>query len=188
LLLRRKFFGVTDFFALFGEARRPWLDPEKLKERYFARARARLADAELNEAFRVLSDPRWRLRHFLQLEGADLNAGRDVPPVLADLFWNSGMLLREIDRWISQNAAAPSALTRALLSGERAQLETRLKDLEQRLTSTYETEVMHLREAKISEPISPNELKELVQRHDALSYLTRLREQAHEKSFQLHDA
>ena len=179
---------MTDFFALFGERRRPWLDSEKLKEKYFARARERPADAELNEAFRVLSDPRLRLRHFLQLEGADLNAGRDVPPALADLFWNSGMLLREIDRWILQNAAGPSALTRALLSGERAKLETQLKELEQRLTATYEIEVMHLRAAKISEPMSPNELKELVRRHDALSYLTRLREQAHEKSFQFHNA
>jgi len=188
LFLRRKLFRVTDFFALFGEARRPWLDPQPLKEKYFALAREGPASSELNEAFRVLSDPRLRLRHLLELEGANLNAGRDVPPTLADLFWNSSVLLRELDRWLLQNAEAPSALTRALLRGERTRLETKLKDLEQELTAAYEAEVMHLRGTAISEPISPNELKELVERHDALAYLTRLREQVDEKNFQLHHA
>ncbi len=42
---------MTDYFALLGEARRAWLDPEKLKEKYFALNRAAAADAELNEAF-----------------------------------------------------------------------------------------------------------------------------------------
>ena len=32
---------MTDYFALLGEARRAWLDPEKLKQKYFALNRAR---------------------------------------------------------------------------------------------------------------------------------------------------
>ena len=176
---------MTDFFALFGEARRPWLDADKLKEKYFSLARKRPADAELNEAFRLLSDPRLRLRHFLELEGTNLKTSRDVPPLLADLFWNSGVLLREIDRWCSRKREASSALTRALLGAEQTRLETSLKDLEQELNSNYEAEVTRLRSTPISEPISPNELKELVLRHDALAYLSRLREQVQEKSFQL---
>jgi hypothetical protein len=176
---------VTDFFALFGEGRRPWLDPDKLKEKYFSLARERPADAELNEAFRVLSDPRLRLRHFLELEGTNLKASRDVPPALADLFWNAGMILGEIEGWGRRKSEAWSALTQAVLGAERTRLETRLKDLEQELTSNFEAEVTRLRSTTISEPISPNELRELVLRHDALAYLSRLREQVQEKSFQL---
>ena len=188
MFLRRKFFRVTDFFALFGEARRPWLEAERLKEKYFAMVRERPADAELNEAFRVLSDPRLRLRHFLELEGAELKTSREVPPSLADLFWKSGALLREVEGWLSQNANASNALSRALGSGERLKLERRLKELEQALALTAESEITQLQKAKPSTPPSPNELKELVERHDALSYLARLREQAREKSFQLRHA
>jgi len=179
---------VTDYFATFGEPRRPWLDPEKLKEKYFAFARERPTDAELNEAFRILSDPRLRLRHFLGLEGVDLNAGREVPAGLAELFWNSGMLLREIDRWLEQCGEAQSALARALLRGQRAKLELRLQDLEQELASRYEAEVTALHALKISSPVSPNETKDLVRRHDALSYLSRLREQGQERKFRLDHA
>ena len=71
---------MTDYFALLGEARRAWLDPEKLKEKYFALNRATAADAELNEAYRVLSDPKLRLHHLLTLDGAELTASRQVPP------------------------------------------------------------------------------------------------------------
>ena len=93
---------MTDYFALLGEARRAWLDPEKLKEKYFALNRATAADAELNEAFRVLSDPKLRLHHLLTLDGAELTASRQVPPSVAELFWNTGTLLRR-----SRPMAAP---------------------------------------------------------------------------------
>ena len=122
---------------------------------------------ELNEAFRFLSDPRLRVRHLLELEGAELKAGRDVPATVVDLFWNSGTLLRAIDHWLVQNAQAKSTLSQALLHGEKTKLETRLKELEQELSSTCEREVEQLRQMTISSPLSPNELKELVQRHDA---------------------
>ena len=188
MFLRRKFLRVIDYFALLGQTRRPSLDPEKLKEKYFALARERPADAELNEAFRVLSDPRLRLRHLLQLAGADLGPGRDVPPELADLFWDSGTLLREIDRWLLKNAEAQSDLSRALLRGEKAKLETRVKALEEELGSIYERQVDQLSTLQVSDPVSPNEIKDMVERHDSLSYLNRLREQAREKSFRLRHA
>jgi hypothetical protein len=176
---------MTDYFALLGEARRPWLDPEKLKEKYFALARERPADAELNEAFRVLSDPKLRLHHLLALEGADLAAGRDVPAALAEFFWNTGTLLREVDRWLLKHAEATGALSRALLSGERSQLERKLEELESELARRYEAEMGELRDFNSSSPLSPNELRKLIGHHDVISYLTRLREQLAEKRFRL---
>ena len=101
---------MTDYFALLGEARRAWLDPEKLKEKYFALNRATAADAELNEAYRVLSDPKLRLHHLLTLDGAELTASRQVPPSVAELFWNTGTLLREVEQWLLRSAEATSTL------------------------------------------------------------------------------
>jgi curved DNA-binding protein CbpA len=129
---------MTDYFALLGEARRLWLDPEQLKQKYFARARERPADSELNEAFRVLSDPKLRLQHLLHLEGIDLKAGREVPSALADLFWQTGGLLREVDRWKSRHTEVSSTLSRALLRGEQLKLRDRLGDLEAKLNGEYE--------------------------------------------------
>ena len=123
---------MTDYFALLGEARRAWLDPEKLKEKYFARNRTTAADAELNEAYRVLSDPKLRLHHLLTLDGAELTASRPVPPSVAELFWNAGTLLRKVEQWLLRSAEATSTLSRALLSSERMNLEGKLEKLEER--------------------------------------------------------
>jgi hypothetical protein len=177
LFLRREFLGMTDYFALLGEARQPWLEPEELKEKYFARARRAPADAELNEAFRVLSDPKLRLRHLLALEGVEANAGREIPPALAELFWNTGTLLREIDRWLLRVAETSSALGRALLSGERAKLKTKLDGLDVQLNTAHEEALGRLRQ--------PNDTVGLIELHDNFSYLTRLREQTREKRLRL---
>ncbi len=173
---------MTDYFALLGEARRAWLDPEKLKQEYFARNRAAAADAELNEAFRVLSDPKLRLHHLLTLGKVSLAAGRPVPPAVAELFWNTGTLLREIDRWLLQNKGAGSVLARALLESERGKLEQRLGRLEEALRAAYDAELAQLPRAELGRP---NELAQLVERYDSISYLTRLLAQTAEKRFQL---
>ena len=172
---------MTDYFALLGEARRPWIDPEKLKAKYFALARERPADAELNEAYRRLSDPKLRLHHLLSLEGVDLKTGREIPPALAELFWSTGNLLREVDRWLLKSAQAGSALSRALLSGERAKLGHRLAQHETKLDADYQAALDRLR--KISE--CPNEPPLLLELYDSIAYLTRLREQAKEKRLEM---
>ncbi len=177
---------MIDYFALLDEARRPWLDPERLKEKYFARNRAAPADAELNEAFRVLSDPKLRLQHLLTLEGAQLTAGRPVPPSVAELFWNTGTVLREVDRLLlkkrgSEQRSLPRPLERR--TGEAGRETGRTRAATER----------HLRNrARLGcaslAPVSPNELEKLIQLYDSISYLTRLREQVKEKRHRLNVA
>ena len=170
---------MTDHFALLGEARRPWLDSEELKERYFALSRTEVPSAELNEAFRVLSDPKLRLQHLLKLEGVDLAAGRAVPPAVAEVFWNTGTLLRETQRWRLRQGAATSTLARALLQPERGKLAQRLEELETQLRAMYDAELAGLSAA-------PNEsAPALLEAYDRISYLTRLLEQLAEQRFQL---
>jgi curved DNA-binding protein CbpA len=131
---------MTDYFALLGEARRAWLDPEKLKEKYFALNRATAADAELNEAYRVLSDPKLRLHHLLTLEGAELSCqsasavvGRGV------VFGIPGRCCANVEQWLLRSAEATSTLSRALLSSERTKLEGKLEKLEEQLNALYES-------------------------------------------------
>ncbi len=177
---------MTDHFALLGEARRPWLDPEKLKEKYFALSRAEPPSAELNEAFRVLRDSKLRLHHLLVLEGADLSAGRPVPAAVAELFWNTGALLRETESWLQKSGETTSALARAILHPTRRRLEEELGKLEEGLRATYETEMARLREIDSDwKRTGPNELTKLIELSDSISYLTRLLERTKEGRFRL---
>ena len=71
---------MTDYFALLDQPRRPWLDPEELKEVFHQKTLATHPDAQtqprgketftqLNEAYQVLREPKRRLHHLLDLEG-----------------------------------------------------------------------------------------------------------------------
>jgi hypothetical protein len=177
---------MTDYFALLQKERRPWLDPEELKEKYFALSRLGAPDARVNEAYRVLSDPKLRLYHLLTLEGADLAAGRPVPPSVADLFWDTGAILREAERWLSQNARTTTALQRSLTAAERARLQGQINQMDERLRVTYESRLEQLRQLdKTWEAASPNDIPQLLELYDAIAYLTRLREQVGERKFEL---
>jgi molecular chaperone HscB len=99
LFLRRKLRGVTDYFALLGQPRRPWLDMEKLDEKYRELARTTHPDqapgeevatfTEVNKAYRTLRDPKLRLQHLLTLEGRPPSAAAgDIPADLVELFMN----------------------------------------------------------------------------------------------------
>ena len=180
---------MTDYFALLGEARRPWLEPEKLKEKYFARSRAEPPGAELNEAFRVLSDPKLRLHHLLKLEGAELPAGRPVPPNVAELFWETGSALREADDWSRKNGEATSNLARAMLQPTRVRLDEKLGKLEEELCAAYEKEMTRLRGLEVGAgAFSPNELAGMIDLADSISYLTPLLERIKEGRFRLRAA
>jgi len=177
---------MTDYFALLREERRPWLDSEKLKEKYFASNRIAAPEAGLNEAYRVLSDPKLRLHHLLTLEGADLTAGRPVPLSVAELFWNTAALLREAERWLLENSGTTTALQRSLRETERAKLQGKISRLDAQLRAIYESRLEELRQFDTTwSPASPNDISRLVELYDSIAYLTRLLAQIAEKKFQL---
>ncbi len=177
---------MTDYFALLDEARRPWLDAEKLKKKYYQLSLAAPPSAELNEAFRVLSEPKLRLHHLLTLEGGELTTGRPVPPAVAELFWNTGNLLREVDRWLLKSAGTTAALARSLLKAEQAKLGQKLMDREEQLRVTHESGLEQLRQLDAAwSAVSPNDMSQLLQLYDSISYLTRLLERTSEKRFEL---
>src|ERR1700722_19060937 len=129
---------MTDNFALLDEPRRPWIDPEALKQNFLAlsaqvhpdrvhnapAAERQAADgrfSQLNGAYNCLRDPNERLRHFLELEqGTKLKDIQNVPPETTDLFFETGRLCKEADAFLEEKSRAGSPVLKARLF-ERSQ-------------------------------------------------------------------
>ena len=120
-----------DNFALLGQARRPWIDPEALKSVFLEisskahpdrvvavndseRESATTAYAELNAAYTCLRDPKLRVLHLLELElgGSPANV-RDIPAGTMDLFLQVGQECREADSIVAAKARQTSPLLQA---------------------------------------------------------------------------
>ena len=111
-----------DNFALLGQPRQPWLDPDSLKAAFLEisarriptafqrRPRAEQAAAtgryaELNAAYNCLREPKQRLLHLLELEsGAPPANVQDIPPGTMDLFMEIGQVCREADGILAAKA------------------------------------------------------------------------------------
>jgi curved DNA-binding protein CbpA len=122
---------MTDYFALLGEPRRPWLDPGALKKKFMALSGevhpdrthgtadpkvGTAAFAELNAAYNCLRDPKERLRHLLELErGTKPTDLQQIPPDLAELFIHVAALCRKADQFLGEKAKASSPLLQAQL-------------------------------------------------------------------------
>ena len=131
---------MTDFFALLDEERRPWLDPETLKQKFVtlsaamhpdkihsatetAKAEAAKKFATFNTAHQSLSDPKSRLLHLLELEaGARPKDIQVIPAGLADLFAEIAAVCRQADAVLAGKNENSSPLL-AVRWFERAQGE-----------------------------------------------------------------
>ena len=89
---------MTDYFALLEQPRKPWLDPEELKQKYHELARRSHPDENVNDAYRVLADAKSRLQHLLALAGvAPAASSNEIPEELTDLFMAIAPALNKID-------------------------------------------------------------------------------------------
>ena len=195
---------MTNYFALLGEARRPDLDPERIRETFHRLSREQHPDAaadsggagegggdafaRLNQAQATLSDPKGRLRHLLELEYPEIRvAGPSVvPPALADLFAPVLTLVRDTDALLAKKAAAPSALARALLARQEFALRESAETLLARLDALHAAALEELRAFDAAwEPRPPDAAARLVDFHGRFAYLSRWTEQLRERLFQL---
>lgn len=188
---------MTDFFALFQAPRRPWLDPEVLKQKYHQLTRAAHPDVrareesalfkEINEAYRVLLDPKQRIQHLLALEnGAPAATNRTVPADLQELFPRVGAVAQKSRAVLEQIGNATGALSRSLLKTDLVNLQLQTGELLNELASSYEDCLTELR--KLNE-IWNNDKMQAIERlkmlYDDISYLTRWIAQLEEAQFQL---
>ena len=150
---------MTDNFALLNEPRRPWLDADLLKQKFFALSAnfhpdrihsASEADklaatkkfTELNAAFNCLAESKSRLLHLLELElGTKPKDIQTIPTTLADLFAEVANTCRSADIFLAEKNEATSPLVQVQLF-ERGQdwveklngLQWKLNELREKLT------------------------------------------------------
>ena len=124
---------MTDNFALLNEPRRPWLDPDPLKQKFLAQSANLHPDkihsaseaeksaaakkfAELNAAYNCLAEPKSRLLHLLELElGAKPKDIQQIPAALADLFAEVATVCKSADHFLAEKTKATSPLLQVRL-------------------------------------------------------------------------
>lgn len=144
---------MSDFFALLDERRRPWLDPEPLKEKFLTlsatvhpdrvhnlseteRATAQERYTELNAAYQCLREPKERLHHLLELErGALPKDIQRIPSELMDLSLEIGQACREADGLLAEKAKAGSPLILVKLFERSQDFADKLQELRQRVNA-----------------------------------------------------
>ncbi len=193
---------AEDFFALLGEARRPWLDPEGVKETFHRLSREQHPDqqaagstgetdaafARLNAAQAALRDPKTRLRCLLEIEypGVKVSGPASVPGTLADLFAPTLELIQKVDALLARKAAAPSALTRALMAREELSLQEAAQERLGQLEALHAQAVEELQTFDARwEPHPPDAAGQLLDFYQRFAYLSRWTDQLRERLFLL---
>ena len=184
---------MIDYFALLQQPRRPWLDAEKLKETYRrltivshpdrqSAAEAPSDFSAINEAYRVLLDPKLRVQHLLKLEGMPTDAGI-VPETLSDIFLETGALIQDIHRVLTRTTT--TSLSKALMQPEVAEKQKLATDLLEKLHGMYNGALQELQSVDHIWMSSHEIAQELTELSSKLAYLTRWIAQLEERRFQL---
>ena len=196
---------MTDNFSLLNEPRRPWLEPETLKETFLTRSAAVHPDrvhnlsaaerenaqqryTELNAAYNSLREPRLRLRHLLELElGKKPSDLTQVPDDLMELFFVIGKNLREADAFLAEKEQASSPLIKVQLFGRGMDWTETLGKLQQQISARRAALVEDLKtlDAAWSSPPAPATLAQLENLYRLFSYFDRWLAQLAERSARL---
>ncbi len=187
---------MPDHFAALAQPRRPWLDPEALRESFHRAAAQHHPDAAgggdarfaaLNAAHTILREPAPRLRHLLTLEAPDLlTRAAPIPPALADLFMQLAGHRRALDGFLQKESAAGSPLARALLAAEKSTLRRALDTALAQLAAAHETALAELRALDAAWPApDPAALENLAALQARFAFLAKWTAQLREDVFQL---
>src|SRR4051812_23179944 len=155
---------MIDYFALFNEPRRPWLDPESLKQKFLAlsatvhpdrvhnlgeaeRVTANERSTELNTAYNCLREPKERLHHLLELELGTLPKDiQRIPSDLMDLSLEIGKACREADAFLAEKAKVTSPLLQVTFFERGQEYVDKLQALRRRVNSLNERLLAELRQ------------------------------------------
>lgn len=193
---------MTDYFALLDQPRRPWLDPEKLKQVFHRKtlrahpdaqspeSRADAAFAQLNEAYQVLREPKRRLQHLLALEGSDGNSNSGaIPTEIEVLFPEVAALVRETETVIERVALSGNALSRSLVRPELLKTAARIQQMLTKLEQLHAAALDQLQQVSASWQSSESDHRpELRRLYLQFSYLTKWMKELGEKHLQLSGA
>ena len=147
---------MNDCFALLNEARRPWLDPERLKQKFLTlssqlhpdrvhgeapaqKSAAQRRYSEINAAYNLLRDPKERLLHLLELEqGAKPKDVQRIPSELITFFNELNQMCREADALLVEKGQATSPLLMVQMFDRSQECTERLVALQLRINSERE--------------------------------------------------
>jgi curved DNA-binding protein CbpA len=194
-----------DCFALLGEPRRPWLEPESLKQKFLAlsaqlhpdrvhnasatdKAAAHQRFTELNAAFNRLREPKERLAHLLELElGAPPKQVARIPPELISAFTEVNQACRDADALLTEKRRTTSPLLQVQLFERCQDYGERLMALLQKMNAEREALVAEI--MKIDTGWTASDRAALLERleevYRRLSYFTRWSDQLRERNLQL---
>jgi hypothetical protein len=200
---------MTDYFALFDEPRRPWIDPEILKAKFVGlsaqlhpdrvhvrpqseRQAANQRYLELNAAYNCLRDPKTRLAHLLEVErGSKPDEVQNIPPGTVDLFMELTPTCREADAHLAERSRITSPLLKAQLMERGLELTDRLGVLRAKLEArrshlVEQLKLLNMAWESAPEVGSANRLHvlpcgRLEQIYREISYLSPWTQQIHER-------
>jgi curved DNA-binding protein CbpA len=201
---------MTDHFALLDEPRRPWLEPEALKQKFLTlsaqfhpdrvhhqgeseRHSAQNRYTDLNMAYHCLREPKDRLRHLLELElGAAPTEVQRIPPDLVELFMEIGPACRQADLLLGEKDTISSPLLKVQWFQRSQDWRENLQHLRQKLDERSDRLMEGLKridlEWKSGTAIPSKKAVLLNQLEDVcrlLSYFERWRKQLQERMVQL---
>ena len=155
---------MPDYFALLNEPRRPWLDPESLKQKFLAlsatvhpdrvhslgeaeRAIAQERYVELNGAYNCLRTAKDRIRHLLELErGALPNDIQTIPSDLMDLSLEVGEACRAADALLLEKTKTTSPILRVQFFQRGHEWTERLSALARKIGARHDLLIDEVRE------------------------------------------
>jgi curved DNA-binding protein CbpA len=181
---------MDDAFAQLQLPRRPWLEEQEVRgacQRAAAqahpdasgKARSEEAFTALSKAYQLLRAPASRVRHLIDLELPGTPAPAPMPADVMELFPLMARVREKVDRWNQRHAKGGSALERAVLSAELAQIRRECEAGRDRVSASMERAIQHLQEADRlwPSPASREALPPLQARLSFLEkWLTQLRE------------
>jgi DnaJ-domain-containing protein 1 len=199
---------MTDYFALLNEPRRPWIDPDLLKQKFLAQSSSLHPDkihpaseseksaaakrfAELNAAYNCLAGPKSRLLHLLELElGAKPKDIRQIPGALADLFAEVANFCKSADHFLSEKRKVTSPLLQVQWFGRAQEWIEKLNSLQKKLNGLQDEMTGRLK--SLDEKWTGNDLQargELLEKMEELyrlfGYFNRWNNQIQERIVQL---
>jgi curved DNA-binding protein CbpA len=188
---------MTDYFALLGQPRAPWIDPAALKDAYHRKTLQSHPDtaapgrendfAELNDAYQVLQDPKRRLHHLITLEsGAPPSANQAIPRELQELFLLIGALTQRANALLEKTGTASSALSRSLFKPQIVELQKEVGALRDKLRDLDAAANERLREINSTwQSDRAGQLAALSNLYSTFAYVGRWSAQLDELAFQL---
>ena len=196
---------MTDHFALLNEPRRPWLEPEELKQKFLVRSatvhpdrshhlshaereQAQQRYTELNAAYNCLRHPRNRLRHLLELERGSPPADiQQIPQDLMNVFMEVSQLCRQADVFLGEKRRVSSPLIKVQLFERGHDWTEKLQHLQNRINARRESLIEELKtmDAAWSQAANASLLEHLENLYRLFSYFDRWLAQIQERLTQL---